>query len=114
MKRKLFSIYVWTCYSFLFFTFFLIISVTYIFTTPFDRYNKITNRILAKMAWFMMRVSPGWKMDIKGEEKYDATKPTIFVANHQSFMDIPLTFQLKWKMKATNTSTSGRRTRSRN
>ena len=47
----------------------------------------------------MMRVSPGWKMDIKGEEKYDATKPTIFVANHQSFMDIPLTFQLKWKMK---------------
>lgn len=99
MKRKLFSIYVWICFSILFLFFFLIISLVYIVTTPFDRYNKITNRILAMMAWCMMRVSPGWKMQIEGEEKHDPSKPTIFVANHQSFMDIPLAFQLKRKMK---------------
>ena len=55
--------------------------------------------MLAKMAWMMMRPSPTWKIHIEGEEKYDPSKPTIFIANHQSFMDIPLAFQLKWRMK---------------
>jgi len=51
------------------------------------------------MAWFMMRPSPTWKMSISGEEKFDSTKPTIFISNHQSFLDIPFAFQLPWKMK---------------
>lgn len=99
MKRILFSIYVWLCYSTLFLLFFVIISITYLFTTPFDRYNKITNRVLGVMAWIMMHISPWWHIRIEGEELYDPSKPTIFIANHQSFLDIPLAFQLKWKMK---------------
>ena len=47
----------------------------------------------------MMRISPGWKIVKEGEELFDPSKPTIFIANHQSFMDIPLIFQLRWKMK---------------
>jgi 1-acyl-sn-glycerol-3-phosphate acyltransferase len=47
----------------------------------------------------MMRVSPGWKMTILGTEKYKADRAVIFVANHQSFLDIPFIFQLPWKMK---------------
>lgn len=99
MARFLFSVYVWLYYSILFLVFFILISIVFLLTLPFDRYNKITNRMLAFMAKLMMRPTPSWKMHIEGEEKYDATKPTIFIANHQSFMDIPLAFQLKWKMK---------------
>jgi 1-acyl-sn-glycerol-3-phosphate acyltransferase len=51
------------------------------------------------MAWCMMRPSPSWKMKIEGKEKFDPSKPTIFICNHQSFMDIPFAFQLPWKMK---------------
>lgn len=51
------------------------------------------------MAWCMIRVSPGWKISLEGTEKFDQTKPTIFIANHESFLDIPLLYQLPWKMK---------------
>lgn len=91
--------YVWTMFCIFFLFFFLLISVVYILTFLFDRYNIITNKILSGMAWMMLRVSPRWKMEIEGEEKYVPGRPTIFIANHESFMDIPFIFQLPWKMK---------------
>jgi len=99
MIRVLFSIYVWIYYSILFLVFFVLITLVFLLTFPFDRYLKISNKVLAIMAWFMMRPSPTWKMSISGEEKFDSTKPTIFISNHQSFLDIPFAFQLPWKMK---------------
>lgn len=51
------------------------------------------------MAGFMVRLSPGWKIKVTGKEKYDRSKPTIFIANHESFIDIPLLYELPWKMK---------------
>lgn len=47
----------------------------------------------------MMHPTPGWTLHIEGTEKFDRSEPTIFIANHQSFMDIPFLFQLPWKMK---------------
>ncbi|MDR8391837.1 1-acyl-sn-glycerol-3-phosphate acyltransferase [Aliifodinibius sp. S!AR15-10] len=47
----------------------------------------------------MMKANPGWDVTIKGTEHYEHGKPTIFVANHQSFMDMPLTYLLPWTMK---------------
>lgn len=99
MKRALFSFYVWMYYCVLFAAFFFPILIAYIITWPFDRYRKIPNRILGMMAWCMIRATPGWKMDIQGIEKYDPSQPTVFIGNHESFLDIPLTFQLPWKMK---------------
>lgn len=99
MARILFSLYVWIYYSILFISFFIVIAIVFLLTFPFDRYNKITNRILSAMAWCMMRPSPTWKMHIRGAEKFDNTKPTIFISNHQSFLDIPFAFQLPWNMK---------------
>lgn len=99
MVRVLFSIYVWTYYVFLFITFFFLISITFLLTFLFDRYRRMPNKVLAMMAWFMIHPSPSWKIEIEGVEKYDSTKPTIFIGNHQSFMDIPLAFQLPWNMK---------------
>lgn len=47
----------------------------------------------------MMKASFGWKIKMDGLENYDPSQPTIFIANHQSFLDIPLIFHLPWKMK---------------
>ncbi|MDX1639689.1 MAG: lysophospholipid acyltransferase family protein [Balneolaceae bacterium] len=47
----------------------------------------------------MMQVNPGWSVSIEGIDNYTAGRPTIFVANHQSFLDMPLTYLLPWTMK---------------
>lgn len=51
------------------------------------------------MAKAMMKASPGWKVNIKGTEKFDKEVPTIFIANHQSFLDMALAYHLPWQMK---------------
>ncbi|MDR9418397.1 lysophospholipid acyltransferase family protein [Gracilimonas sp.] len=51
------------------------------------------------MAKCMMMASPWWKIEIEGTEKFDSSEPTIFVCNHQSFLDMPVIYQLPWKMK---------------
>lgn len=51
------------------------------------------------MAALMVRLSPWWKIKVTGHERYDRSKPTIFIANHESFIDIPLLYELPWRMK---------------
>lgn len=97
--KALFSIFVWLYFSFLFLLFFIIISVVFLVTFPFDRYRKVPNYILSIMARGMMMASPGWKKEFSGMDKYDGGEPTIFIANHQSFLDMALIYHLPWKMK---------------
>ncbi len=99
MSRVIFSIYVWVCYVVLFLLFFVAILAVFILTFPFDKYRKTANRVLSLMAWCLIHISPGWKISMSGTEKYDPSKPTIFICNHESFLDIPLLYQLPWKMK---------------
>jgi|TARA_R100000388_G_scaffold71271_2_gene51617 1-acyl-sn-glycerol-3-phosphate acyltransferase len=51
------------------------------------------------MARFMMKASPWWKMTFMNVDKYDPSEPTIFVCNHQSFLDMAFIYHLPWKMK---------------
>lgn len=95
--RLLFSIFVFTYFSFLFLTFFIIISIVFLLTFPFDKYRKAPNFTLSIMARFMMKASPWWKMSIEGEEKFDPSEPTIFVCNHQSFLDMAFIYHCHGK-----------------
>jgi 1-acyl-sn-glycerol-3-phosphate acyltransferase len=45
--------------------------------------------------WF----NPFWDIQIRGLENYDKSKPIVFIANHQSFLDMPLLATLPWQMK---------------
>jgi 1-acyl-sn-glycerol-3-phosphate acyltransferase len=99
MMRTLFSIFVFTYFSFLFLVFFVIISVVFLLTFPFDKYRKAPNFTLSIMARFMMMASPWWKMECEGTDKYDPSEPTIFISNHQSFLDMSVIYHLPWKMK---------------
>ena len=97
--RTLFSIFVFTYFSFLFLFFFIIISIVFLITFPFDKYRKAPNFVLSIMARCMMFASPRWKMDFQGTNKFDSSEPTIFVCNHQSFLDMAVIYHLPWKMK---------------
>lgn len=77
----------------------VIAAVLRLFTYPFDRYAMITNRSLWLLAIALLRINPGWSVTIEGTDKYSGHRPTVFVGNHQSYFDLPLTYLLPWKMK---------------
>lgn len=47
----------------------------------------------------MFKINPGWQFEIRGAELSKVQKPTIVVSNHQSFLDLPLSYLLPWTMK---------------
>lgn len=97
--RVISSFFIWFYYCLLFAIFFVLISVAFLFTFLFDPYRKIPNKILSWMAWCMMHASPWWKKSMSGLDKYDKTQPTIFIGNHQSFLDMAFIFMMPWQMK---------------
>ncbi|HET6527721.1 MAG TPA: lysophospholipid acyltransferase family protein, partial [Balneolaceae bacterium] len=97
--RTFFSIIVWIYWAVCIITFFVIITILYVLTFPFDKYNRIPNICLKGLAWVMMKAIPGWTFEIKGADFEKLSEPTIVVANHQSFLDIPLPYLLPWRMK---------------
>lgn len=97
--RTLFGIFVYLYFSFLCLLFFVIISLVFLFTFPFDKYRKAPNFTLSIMARLMMKASPWWNIVIHGTENFDPSEPTIFVSNHQSFLDMAVIYHLPWKMK---------------
>lgn len=97
--RSLFSIALWIYWTICFVAFFVIIALLYLVTFPFDKFNQIPNKALKGLAWFMMKANPGWKFFVQGAEYKKIKEPTIVVANHQSFLDMPMTYLLPWSMK---------------
>jgi len=97
--RTLFGIVIWIYWAFCIILFFAIVSLLYVITYPFDSYHSIPNRALRGLAWFMLKVNPGWRFDIRGADSQKVEEPTIVVANHQSFLDLPLSYLLPWTMK---------------
>ena len=97
--KTIFSTLVWIFWALCINSFFLIISLLYIITFPFDRYNEIPNKALKGLGWLMIKVNPGWTFEIRGADLGKVSEPTIVVANHQSFLDMPLTYLLPWSMK---------------
>lgn len=97
--RTIFSVFIWMYWAVCIIAFFMIVLLLYIVTVPFDRYNKIPNRVLRGLGWLMMKANPGWSFDINGADPQKISQPTIVVANHQSFLDMPLLYMLPWSMK---------------
>lgn len=99
IMRTIFSIVIWLFWAICIISFFLIVLVLYVITFPFDRYNQIPNNVLKGLAWVMLKANPGWQYTIKGGDPEKISRPTIVVANHQSFLDLPLLYMLPWTMK---------------
>lgn len=97
--RTIFGAIVWMYWAVCIITFFVIVTVLYVITFPFDRFHRIPNKVLKGLAWIMLKANPGWTFDIIGADPKKISKPTIVIANHQSFMDLPLLYLLPWSMK---------------
>lgn len=97
--RTVFSVIIWIYWAVCIITFFCIVTLLYLLTLPFDRFNRIPNRVLKGLAWVMMKINPGWSFEIDGADPQKISQPTIVVANHQSFLDLPLLYLLPWGMK---------------
>lgn len=97
--RTLFGIVTWIYWAFCILFFFMIVSLLFLLTFPFDSYHRIPNKALRGLGWMMLKLNPGWSFDIRGADPKKVSEPTIVVANHQSFMDLPLSYLLPWTMK---------------
>lgn len=97
--KTIFSIAIWIYWAVCICFFFVLVALLYLLTFPFDRYNRIPNKVLRGLAWSMLKINLGWSLDIKGADPQKISQPTIVVANHQSFLDLPLLYLLPWTMK---------------
>lgn len=97
--RTIFSILIWMYWTVCIILFFVIVALLYVVTFPFDQFSRIPNRVLKGLSWIMLKINPGWTFEIEGADLRKIEQPTIVVANHQSFLDLPLLYLLPWTMK---------------
>jgi 1-acyl-sn-glycerol-3-phosphate acyltransferase len=97
--RTVLSILLWSYWTVCYIFCLLIILILFAFTWPFDRYRKIPNKALKLLAWMILKPIPTWRFNILGADSIKVNQPTIVMANHQSFLDIPLLYLLPWNMK---------------
>jgi 1-acyl-sn-glycerol-3-phosphate acyltransferase len=93
------SALLWFAYGLSFLISFLIALPAYVLTYPFDPHRKICNWLFMFFGQSMVTLNPGWRRTITGAEHYRPDVPTIVVANHLSFLDMPFMATLPWKMK---------------
>lgn len=99
MAKTLFSFILWIYWAVCIIVFFVLVTILYLLTFVFDPFNKIPNKTLRILAQLMLRVNPYWSIKITGADKEKIKDPTIVIANHQSFLDLPLLYLLPWNMK---------------
>jgi len=97
--RSFLSVLMWAYWTICFHLCLVIVVILFVITYPFDKYRQIPNKFLKVLAWFILKIIPTWYFRIKGADSAKISKPTMVVANHQSFLDIPLLYLLPWTMK---------------
>lgn len=71
---------------------------------PFDRTGRLASLPTTLWSWAILKIC-GIRLKVQGLERLDPNRPYIFIANHQSYIDIPVliqalpSFQLRWIAK---------------
>jgi 1-acyl-sn-glycerol-3-phosphate acyltransferase len=73
--------------------------VIFLVTYPIDKNRTIANWLFMFVGRSFIWFNPGWKIELRGLENYVPGEGRIFIANHQSFCDMPLLASLPWQMK---------------
>ena len=80
------------------------VTLTILLLAPFDRQGKLAYGISRFWAWGILKIG-GIRLKVQGLDRLDPSRPYIFMANHQSNIDIPVLvqglpkFQLRWIAK---------------
>jgi 1-acyl-sn-glycerol-3-phosphate acyltransferase len=99
MIDKIISISVWILYVFMYLLLLPPAAVVYALLYFFDKDRLISNKIFMFLGRLFLVFNPAWTVKFVGVDQYDSKKPAIFIANHQSFLDMPLLAALPWQMK---------------
>lgn len=72
-------------------------------TFPFDKTGKITHYFCSLFGHHFIQICPGWPVQFEGLPNAEPEKPYVFIANHQSLMDILVLYGImrtfKWVSK---------------
>lgn len=93
------SVFMWVTFTAGYLVLFLVGLVISIPLLPFDKHRKTMNWFFMLGGMMLPKYHPSLKLSIEGIEHVDLTTPRIFVANHQSFMDMTVLAGLPWNMK---------------
>lgn len=97
--RTLASVVIWAWWTCCLVFFLFAVAAVRLVTFPFDPHAHIPNRMLGALARIMFRAVPGWAVHVEGADLRKLDRPTVVIANHQSFLDLPLAYHLPWRMK---------------
>lgn len=78
----------------------LLILAAYMVHPLLDPQRRVAHRLASCWGRMLLRMAPGCRVEVVGREKLPAGRPVIFMANHQSYVDVPSLFflpgQFKW------------------
>ena len=78
----------------------LLIAVVYAGHRLWDPQLKLAHRLASLWGRGLVMMAPGSRVKLIGRERLPARRPVIFMANHQSYVDVPALFfvpaQFKW------------------
>ena len=87
-------------YAAIYFTiFFVLVSLVWALSAPFDPLRRLTHRMLTLWSVYFIALCPLWRMRIYGRERLKRGERYVFVANHQSMLDIIVLYCLRWPFK---------------
>ena len=95
----LYSALVWGLYGLCIGVSFPFVVITFVLTAPFDSSRRICNTVFMFFGQSFTYLNPLWEIRFSGTENYRKGEGVIFMANHQSFVDMPLLARLPWSMK---------------
>lgn len=93
------SLWAWIGYILVFVLLLPVILLVWVCTLPFDKNRRLSNAIFMTAGRAFLWFNPLWRVNLEGIDKYNPDKPMIFIANHQSFLDMVVLSSLPWNMK---------------
>ena len=95
----IFTMFTWLEIFLLFILYFPVQAVVFVITFPFDRKRRIIHYIGSAFAQFALFISPVFRIKVTGKENIDRSRAHVVVMNHQSLLDILLSFILYYPCK---------------
>jgi 1-acyl-sn-glycerol-3-phosphate acyltransferase len=82
----------------------LLLSLLIVLLGPFERSGNLAYAIGRLWTWAILKIG-GIHVTVRGLDRLDPSRPYVFIANHQSLLDIPVvvrslpSFQIRWIAK---------------
>lgn len=77
----------------------IITSLVWLIALPIDPKRKAVHAMLTAWATIYTAAIPTWKMSVHGRQHLKKKNPYIFIANHQSPIDILMMYHINWRFK---------------